>query len=215
MNTQSIPDPNAPQSAFPYPAGSSTPGTPTGSEQVISKSGPIGKRGPLYVTALTALQLSLAAPIAGPSSKGGDDNTELLIVNVSGAAHVVATSAGALNGIAQQLTMQASMPGLAYRFRAYGGVWYATGPNGGDMAGLGGVAPATGTHSGGTAVTITGSGFTSGSTVTIGGTPATSVVVVSSTQITCVAPAGTVGAATVVVTAADGTATLASGFTYS
>ena len=210
-----VPDPNAPQSAFPFTGGTCTPGTPSGLERVVSASGAINKIGPLYITAATALQLALAAPLPGSSKQAGEDNLELELVNVSGAAHVVSTPPGILNGDAQQLTMQASKPGLAYRFRAYGGVWYVIGLNGGSMATLGSVSPATGSHLGGTAVTINGSGFTAGSTVTIGGTAATSIVVVSSTQITCVAPAGTIGAASVVVTAADGTATLASGFTYS
>jgi hypothetical protein len=64
------------------------------------------------------------------------------------------------------------------------------------------VNPALAPASGGTALTITGSGFL-GSSVTIGGASATSVVVVSPTTITCVSPAGTPGPANVVVTNSD------------
>jgi hypothetical protein len=63
------------------------------------------------------------------------------------------------------------------------------------------VNPSLAPASGGTALTITGSGFL-GSTVTIGGAPATSVVV-SATSISCVSPAGTPGPANVVVTNSD------------
>jgi hypothetical protein len=49
---------------------------------------------------------------------------------------------------------------------------------------------------------------------TVGGVAATSVVVVSSTQITAVTPAGTVGARDVIVTTANGTVTKTGGFTY-
>ncbi len=64
------------------------------------------------------------------------------------------------------------------------------------------VSPASGPSAGGTNVTITGSGFgTSGSvSVTIGGVPATNITRVDSTRITATTPAGTVGAANVVVT---------------
>jgi hypothetical protein len=64
------------------------------------------------------------------------------------------------------------------------------------------VSPASGPSIGGTAVTITGSGFgTSGSvSVTIGGAAATNVTRIDSTRITATTPAGTVGAANVVVT---------------
>lgn len=77
------------------------------------------------------------------------------------------------------------------------------------------VSPSSATYNGGTSVTITGTQFAAGATVTIGGKACTSVVVVSATTITCVTPAGTVGAKDVVVTNADtSTTTLASGFTY-
>jgi hypothetical protein len=76
--------------------------------------------------------------------------------------------------------------------------------------------PSSGPLAGGTAVTITGTGFESGATVTIGGASATSVVVVSETSITAVTPSGTAGAKDVVATNADSglTGTLAGGFTY-
>jgi hypothetical protein len=76
--------------------------------------------------------------------------------------------------------------------------------------------PNFGYEAGSTSITIYGSGF-SGSTVTIGGAAATSVVVVSPTQITCVTPAGTIGAANIVVTNSDLTTSGTSGnsaFTY-
>lgn len=74
----------------------------------------------------------------------------------------------------------------------------------------------TGVDAGGTATTITGTGFASGATVTFGGDSATSVVVVNSTTITCVTPAHAAGAVSVVVTNTDtGSGTLSNAFTYS
>lgn len=63
-------------------------------------------------------------------------------------------------------------------------------------------------------VTITGTNFVSGATVSIGGTAATGVSVTNSMTITATTPAGTAGAASVVVTTVGGTATLSNGYTY-
>lgn len=77
------------------------------------------------------------------------------------------------------------------------------------------VVPGQGSYLGGTAITITGTGFLAGAGVTIGGTAATGITVVSATQITATTPAGVVGAAVVRVTNTDGQAgTLGGAFTY-
>ena len=76
------------------------------------------------------------------------------------------------------------------------------------------ISPTSGSGSGGTAVTITGTGFLSGATVSIGGT-ATGVNVVSSTSITATTPAHSTGAVNVVVTNTDNQAgTLTNGYSY-
>ena len=76
------------------------------------------------------------------------------------------------------------------------------------------VSPTSGTTSGGTSVTISGSGFVSGATVTFGGTAAT-VTALTATSITVTTPAHAAGAVSVVVTDPSGQiATLANGFTY-
>ena len=70
------------------------------------------------------------------------------------------------------------------------------------------IGPATGTHLGGTTVTITGSFFTGATSVKFGGTPATNVTVVSDTSITAKAPAGATGTTVhVTVTTPGGTTT--------
>ncbi|MGC2184325.1 MAG: IPT/TIG domain-containing protein, partial [Terriglobales bacterium] len=77
------------------------------------------------------------------------------------------------------------------------------------------ITPNSGSLSGGTAVTITGTGFLAGATVKLGGTSATSVAVVSSTSITVITPAHAAGAVSVVVTNTDAkSGTLTNGFTY-
>ena len=79
---------------------------------------------------------------------------------------------------------------------------------------ISGLTPINGPTTGGTAISIIGTLFVAGATVTVGGAAATSVVVVSSTQITAVTPAGSVGASNVVVTTSGGSVTKTGGFTY-
>ena len=79
------------------------------------------------------------------------------------------------------------------------------------------VSPNVGPDSGGTTITITGTNFHAGATVSVGGVAATGVTVNSSTSITATTPAGTEGAADVVVTNTDkGTSAISSPdrFTY-
>jgi hypothetical protein len=77
-----------------------------------------------------------------------------------------------------------------------------------------GVSPNTGSTSGGTSVTITGTGFTGVTTgVTFGGTAA-SFTVNSLTQITATTPAHAAGTVDVAVTTGAGTATATAAFTY-
>lgn len=82
--------------------------------------------------------------------------------------------------------------------------------------GVTGLAPTSGVETGGTTVTITGSGFTGTNGVTFGGTAATSYTVDSDTQITAVAPAHAIGTVDVVVTTVAGSSPTgtSSEFTY-
>lgn len=77
------------------------------------------------------------------------------------------------------------------------------------------ISPSAGSTLGGTAVTISGNGFTSDATVTIGGTAATRVVVQGGGSISATTSSSTAaGARDVVVTTGGRTATLARGFTF-
>ncbi|MBS1151119.1 MAG: hypothetical protein H6Q89_2817 [Myxococcaceae bacterium] len=77
------------------------------------------------------------------------------------------------------------------------------------------ISPARGPAAGGTLVTLTGAGFSSGTAVKFGATNANNLVVASQNAITAIAPAGSAGPVDVVVTNADGqAATLAAGFAY-
>ena len=77
------------------------------------------------------------------------------------------------------------------------------------------VTPNTGTVTGGTSVTVAGSGFAVGPTVSFGGTVASTVAVTSTTSLTATVPAHAAGAVTVsVVNAGGASGSLANGYTY-
>lgn len=79
---------------------------------------------------------------------------------------------------------------------------------------LASITPAEGPTAGGTPVTLAGTGFAGATGFTVGGVAASEFVVVSATAITGTTPAGTEGAADVVVNSTEGSATLVGGFTY-
>jgi hypothetical protein len=107
---------------------------------------------------------------------------------------------------------------VAGRQRVASGLWWLMARLGGwDPAGfkVTSIHPVSGSTSGGTSVTIVGSGFVSGATVTIGGVAATGVVVSGSTSLTAVTGAHATGLADVTVTIpGPSSATLAQGFFY-
>ncbi len=77
------------------------------------------------------------------------------------------------------------------------------------------ITPSSGPAGGGTALTITGTGFQSGLRVSLGGTAATSVTVASATRVTATTPSHAAGAVDVVVTNLDNqSATWSSGYSY-
>ena len=76
------------------------------------------------------------------------------------------------------------------------------------------IVPSSGSASGGTGVTLFGTGFTGATSITFDGVAATSVNVVSSTTVTAVTPAHATGAVDVVITTPVGSATLTNGYTY-
>ena len=77
------------------------------------------------------------------------------------------------------------------------------------------ISPTSGRTTGGTKVTITGSGFQSGAAVSFGGSAATNVTVLSATSITATTPRHATGTVSVTVTNPNGqSATLVNGYTY-
>lgn len=107
--------------------------------------------------------------------------------------------------------------GTTYHFR-FGSYSAATGTADiywGYVKAITSLSVSSGPLDGGTAVTITGIGFTDTTSVTFGGIAGTGLVVVDDTTITVTTPAGTAaGAVDVVVSGTSGDDTLVGGFTY-
>jgi hypothetical protein len=78
---------------------------------------------------------------------------------------------------------------------------------------IGTPSPASGSTSGGTAVTIPGTGLTTTESVTFGGVAAP-FTVISATEISAVTPPGTAGVVDIVVTTGGGSVTATGAFTY-
>jgi len=75
------------------------------------------------------------------------------------------------------------------------------------------ITPASGPTTGGTSVTISGSGMSGATGVTFGGEPGT-VAATSDTSVTVTAPAGSAGTVTVALTTPGGTSSLTNAYTY-
>jgi hypothetical protein len=155
----------------------------------------------------TAVTITGAGFIAGATvSLGGTPATGVTVVNgTSITATTPAHAAGTVNVIVTNSDTQSGTLTQGFTYTAVSN----------PPPTLTGISPASGTAAGGTAVTMTGTGFIAGATVSLGGTPATDVTVVGSTTITATTPAHPAGAANVVVSNAEQqAATLPDGYTY-
>jgi hypothetical protein len=150
--------------------------------------------------------LSAITPSSGPTA--GGTAVTITGTNLTGAMAVTFGGTAALSYTVNSATqITAATPA-----HAAGAVDVAVTTPGGTATSTGGytyvpppptittVAPGSGSTLGGTAVTITGTGFVSGATVTLGGVAATSVAVPSATTITAVTGAHAAGKVDVVVT---------------
>jgi hypothetical protein len=155
--------------------------------------------------ALLAEQQAWSNALAAGSVSGYLQNNQVTIVNNTGApisAPVTGTSVGSLYG-----GIKSGWTGVAAGSTTY------TAPSSAPTVTR--VSPTSGPTKGGTTVTITGTGFLSGTTVKFGAVAATQVTVSSPTSITATSPAGS-GAVDVTVSDANGTsaASTADKFTY-
>ncbi len=120
----------------------------------------------------------------------------------------VITFAGTVSEVRIETLGTVSVPGSIY------GLGFATVDAEVAAPTVASVTPNEGPIAGGTILTIEGSGFGPGTSARIGGAACTEVTVISETEFTCVTPAGTAGAADLVVTTLGGSTTSEGAFTY-
>jgi glucose/arabinose dehydrogenase len=141
-------------------------------------------------------------------SFGGTAATGVTMVNsTSITATTPVHAAGAVSVVATNTDAQSGTLTNSYTY---------TSPSGSNPAPtVTSITPNSGVSTGGTAVTIVGTGFLSGATIKLGGTSATGVTLVNSTSITAITPAHAAGAVSVLVTNTDAkSGTLTNGYTY-
>ena len=154
----------------------------------------------------TAVSITGTGFLAGATVKlGGTSATGVTVVNSTTiTATTPAHAAGAVNVVVTNSDAQSGTLTNGYTY---------TSSN--PAPTVSSISPTSGTTAGGTAVSITGTGFLAGATVSLGGTAATGVTVVNSTTITATTPAHAAGAVNVVVTNTDAqSGTLSNGYTY-
>ena len=139
----------------------------------------------------TSVTISGGGFVAGATvSLGGTPATN---VNVTNANTITATtgarSAGVVDVVVTNPDTQIATLAQGFTYTAPAAGLTVTGVN-----------PTSGPTAGGTAITISGTGFAAGATVTVGGSAATNVVVSNSTTITATTPSHAAGPVDVVVT---------------
>ncbi len=174
-------------------------------------------------------KLSGTTPVIVSAENIGDDSTGLSTFETRGADLLVGTNASTLN-IAKppnnffQLLNQEYIEYLGTSGTSASGLLVSKIINPektaaltlmGSWVGLSIISatPTLGPQSGGTSISITGTGFTESTTVTFDGNAATNVSYISATSLTCDTPAGT-GTVDVVVTDSGNSDTLTNGYTY-
>ena len=141
--------------------------------------------------------------LTGASSVTVGDAQATSVVVVSPTSVTAVTPAGTVG--VKEITVTTPL-GIASKSNAF--IYLLPSPT------LASVSPNFGSNLGATPITITGTNLLGATSVTVGGAEATSVVIVSSTTITALTPAGTVGAQDIRVRTPGGITTLAGGFTY-
>lgn len=192
-------------------SGGGVPPGPSG-VAISPSSGPIAGGQAVTITGSGFTSGATVSFVELPSNNvfGGSPNAKALTgVSVVNATTITAVTPSATNtGLVDVVVMNADRQTATLR----SGYTYSNAP---PAPAVTAVSPNTGPTSGGTSVTITGSGFVATPTVTFGGTAATGVTFVSATTLTATAPAHAAGLVNVVVTNPDAqSGTLTNGFAY-
>ncbi len=204
-----------------------TPAQSTSGAKAILVSNPDtqsgGLSGAYTYTPLAAPTVSSISPISGPAAGGttvtlvGTGFVSGVSVTIGGvaASNVAVTSSTTLTAVTPQRSAGVGTVTVAHTDGQSGSLPSGFTAIANTAPSVASVTPNTGTTSGGTPISITGTGFLPNATVTIGSGFATQVTVVSATVITAVTPPQAAGAVAVTVTNYDGLGgTNGTGFTY-
>ncbi|OBT44743.1 hypothetical protein VE00_05310 [Pseudogymnoascus sp. WSF 3629] len=175
---------------------------------------------PYTYNGIAAPVVSTVSPTSGPATGG---NT--VVINGSGFTHATAVTFGSTPATSFTVASDTAINAVVPPGPSAGGdvSVFVTGPGGTSATGptytytpaptpiITQVTPASGPVSGGNTVVVTGSNFDGATAVTFGGNAASSFTVISPTRINAVAPPGTAGTASVVVTTPAGASP---GFNY-
>lgn len=82
-----------------------------------------------FVTKAGVDAMTLATPLAGPPSLGGNDGLTLTVIDTTGNAHTITTAANIINGNKHIATFNGTL-GSLITLRAYNGNWIATATSG-------------------------------------------------------------------------------------
>src|SRR5579864_6673782 len=80
------------------------------------------KEGTVFITSSGVNAMTLAAPVAGLPSAGGDDGKILVIMSTTAHAHTVTTPANVINGADDTITFSGAVTDFS-ELRAYNGKW--------------------------------------------------------------------------------------------
>ena len=99
--------------------------------EVDAASGAIGiTEGYVFITDATAAAMTLALPVAGMPSAGGDDGRSLVIMNTTTGAHTITTPSNGINGNKHVATMSGAVTD-SIELVAYNGKWRTVGAGSG------------------------------------------------------------------------------------
>jgi hypothetical protein len=104
--------------------------SPTPEDTILTSSGVIPvSSGTIFLDAGSALAMTLAAPLSGSPSAGGQDGTIIEIISLTAEAHTVTTPADAISGGFHIATFGGAIGDLI-TLRAQDGLWIPVANNG-------------------------------------------------------------------------------------
>lgn len=90
---------------------------------------PITSTTKIFLTGASAQAMTLATPVAGLPSAGGNDGMSITVIDTTGKAHTVTTAANKINTNKLTGTFGGTI-GQFFTLNAYNGIWYVSASTG-------------------------------------------------------------------------------------